>query len=162
MGDLIVGIGEFGASATPGDVLKTYALGSCVAVILVDRNAGVSGLLHVALPDSGINRAKARGLPGYFADSGIPALISVMRELGCQENGLGMDAKLVGGASILDQNELFNIGKRNQAAIKQYLQGLRIAVAGEDLGGNHSRTVTVVVGSGIVTVNCPGRGQWQI
>ena len=36
MSQLVLGIGEYGSCKTPDGVIKTYALGSCVAVVLLD------------------------------------------------------------------------------------------------------------------------------
>ena len=59
---LVVGIGEFAVSNEPDDVIVTHALGSCIAVCLLDPVARVGGLLHFLLPDSRIN-------PGARADA---------------------------------------------------------------------------------------------
>ena len=71
-----LGIGEFDASNNPGVNLKTYALGSCVGVVLLHLPTRTAGLIHIALPDSSIAAGKAYSdRPGYFADLGIPALL---------------------------------------------------------------------------------------
>ena len=38
-----IGIGHIKVTATPGDEIKTYALGSCVAVILYDKKLKIAG-----------------------------------------------------------------------------------------------------------------------
>jgi chemotaxis protein CheD len=70
MGLIVLGVGDFEASNKPEDTIKTYALGSCVGVVMVDPKARIAGMIHVALPDSNINPAKAKQHPGYFADTG--------------------------------------------------------------------------------------------
>ncbi|OGQ94670.1 MAG: chemotaxis protein CheD [Deltaproteobacteria bacterium RIFOXYD12_FULL_57_12] len=162
MSDLILGVGDFAATRTAGIQVKTFALGSCVAVMLLDPATRTVGMVHVALPDSAINAQKSREKPGYFADTGIPALLNIMAGYGCTGNGRGMIVKLAGGASIMDDNETFNIGKRNQAAIKNILRAQGLEVVAEDLGENYSRTVSISVDTGQVTIFCPGRGQWHI
>lgn len=162
MKDLILGIGDFGATNTSGAVVKTFALGSCVAVILLDPKNRAVGMVHIALPDSSINEAKGRERPGYFADLGLPLLLQEMTRFGSPANGRGLIVKLVGGASIMDHNDTFNIGKRNLLAIKKILWSYGMGALAEDVGGNHSRTVSVGVDTGKVVVNCPGRGQWEV
>ena len=162
MKDIILGIGDFGASNTSGSTVKTFALGSCVAVIFLDPKNRAVGMVHIALPDSSINEAKARERPGYFVDLGVPLLLKEMARYGSPVNGRGLVVKLVGGASIMDHNDTFNIGKRNVLAIKKILWTHGMGAVAEDVGGNHSRTVTVAVDSGKVTVTCPGRGQWEV
>ncbi len=162
MKDLILGIGDFGATNTSGATVKTFALGSCVAVILLDPKNRAVGMVHIALPDSSINEAKGRERPGYFANLGMPLLLQEMTRFGSSANGRGLIVKLVGGASIMDHNDTFNIGKRNLLAIKKILWSYGMGALAEDVGGNHSRTVTVAVDTGKVVVNCPGRGQWEV
>lgn len=156
-----VGIGEFAVSRNPNHVLKTMALGSCVGVIVRDPKGGGMGLLHVALPDSSINQKRAQNKPGSFADTGIPALLREMRKVGYDGTGR-LIVKLAGGASIMDPNNTFNIGKRNQLAIKKILWGFRMGAIAEDLGGSISRSVSVEVTTGRVVISSPGRGQWEL
>lgn len=159
---LMLGVGDYGASRTQGQEIKTMALGSCVSVILLDPAVHCVGMVHVALPDSSVNQARAEEKPGYFADTGIPALILRMVQLGCQAGGRGWIVKLIGGANVADQSNIFNIGKRNVVAIKKILWKLKMAPRKEDVGGNYSRTVSVDVARGRVIVSSPGRGNWQV
>jgi chemotaxis protein CheD len=162
MSVVVLGVGDFGASKTRGDTIKTYALGSCVAVILLDPKTCTVGMVHVALPESKINPAKVKERPGYFADTGIPALLQEMQKCGCQRNGRGMFVKLAGGAKIMDPDNTFNIGKRNALAIKKVLWKHGLGAVAEDLGGNHSRTVSVTVETGEIILSSPGRGSWKL
>ena len=77
-----IGVGEFTTSKTPGDIIKTLALGSCVAVVLLDPKQRAVGMLHVALPDSSINKKRRQERPGMFADTGVPVLMREMIKLG--------------------------------------------------------------------------------
>ncbi|MBD3166806.1 chemotaxis protein CheD, partial [bacterium] len=56
MSVIYIGVGEYGATNKPGEVIKTLGLGSCVAVILLAPKQRAIGLVHVALPDSTINK----------------------------------------------------------------------------------------------------------
>jgi chemotaxis protein CheD len=162
MSDIILGIGALGATSQPGAVIKTFALGSCVAVTMYDPNLKIAGMVHVALPESKLNRAKSEECPGYFADLGVPLLFREMARLGCQAKGRGLVVKMLGGASVMAGNDTFNIGKRNILAVKKILWTLGMGPVAEDVGQNFSRTVTLHVDTGLVAVSCPGRGQWQI
>ena len=93
MSNVILGVGEYGASRTPGDIVKTFALGSCVAVILMCPKTRTVGMVHVALPESKINPEKVKTRPGYFADTGIPALMKQMADMGCDPRGRGFIVK---------------------------------------------------------------------
>jgi len=159
---VLLGIGDFGSSRVPGEIVKTLALGSCVAVVLLHPKARAVGMIHVALPESKIDPAKGKAKPGYFADTGIPALMEQMKKIGCNGSNKDFIVKLVGGASVMDPNNTFNIGKRNLMAIKNSLWSLGMGAVAEDTGGHISRTVEVSVDSGKVTVISAGRGSWNI
>lgn len=159
---VMVGVGDYGVSKTKGDAVKTMALGSCVAVVLLHPGTRSVGMVHVALPDSNINPDRARERPGYFADTGIPALLSAMVKLGCDKNGKKFIVKLAGGARVMDPKGTFNIGKRNILSVKKILWKYGMGAVAEDVGGNVSRTVTVQVDTGKVILSSAGRGDWEI
>jgi chemotaxis protein CheD len=119
-------------------------------------------MAHVALPESSINKAKAAEKPGYFADTAIPALLELMAKYGCDRRGKGIVVKLCGGANVMDTNDTFQIGKRNALAIKKILWSFGMGAVAEDLGGNFSRTVTISVAAGQVTLSSPGKPNWQL
>lgn len=154
-----VGIGDLEVSRNQDDVIKTYALGSCVAVIAYDKVNRVAGLMHVALPDASINPQKAVEKPGYFADSGMPVFMDVLKKAAASQSFLAI--KLAGGSSIMDDNGRFDIGKRNVLAIRKLLWKIGLGTIAEDVGGNISRTVTVSVATGEVTINSAGK-QWSL
>ena len=134
-----VGIGYYAATKNPDDSIKTYALGSCVAVVLYSASNGVVGMIHIALPESQGHDEKASKLPGYFADTGLPLLWKKMTDLGTVKGRV--TAKLVGGSQILDENGTFDIGKRNVLASRKWLWTAGIGLMKEDTGGKSSRTV---------------------
>lgn len=157
MSVVTLGIGEYGVVNQPGDIIKTHALGSCVAIIILDPATRTIGMAHVALPDSKVHPARAEKLPGYFADTAVPALMKEMAAVGAGANPQKMIVKLTGGANVMDKNNTFNIGKRNVLAIKKELWQHRMGARKEDVGGSLSRTVTVNMDDGKVVVNSPGR-----
>jgi len=159
---IMLGVGDLGATNLPGEVIKTFALGSCVAVVLLDPKTKTVGMVHVALPDSNIDKNIALKRPGYFADTGIPALIDCMTRMGCKRDGKGMIVKLVGGAKVIDPNDTFNIGEQNVLAIKRILWARGMGTLAEDIGGNISRSVSVYADAGRVLISSPGRSDWEI
>jgi chemotaxis protein CheD len=159
---ITLGVGDLGAANVPGTIIKTLALGSCVAVLFLDPKTRTIGMAHIALPESNINHGKAKEKPGYFVDTGIPALLTEMNRIGCKQNGKGMIVKLVGGAKIMDPNNTFNIGKRNVLAIKKVLWPLGMGVVAEDVGGSISRSVSLDVDRGQVVISSSGRNDWSI
>lgn len=163
MGVITLGIGDLGATKNPDDKIKTYALGSCVAMVLLDPKTRAVGMAHIALPDSSVDTGGSQGKrAGYFADHAIPALLKEMSKLGADPRGKGMIVKLVGGATIADKNNVFNIGKRNVLAIKKILWQYGMGPKAEDVGGNISRTVTLEAKNGRVTISSAKREEWTI
>ena len=73
-----------------------------------------------------------------------------------------MKVKLVGGASIMDKNEIFNIGKRNLLAVKKIMWAHGLGAVAEEVGGTISRTVSINVSNGEVKIFSPGRGTWTL
>ncbi|OFZ80195.1 MAG: chemotaxis protein CheD [Bdellovibrionales bacterium RIFOXYD1_FULL_53_11] len=161
-GSIVIGIGELGATSRNGESIRTHALGSCVAVIFMDPKTRTVSMAHVALPDSGISSAKAKENPGHFADTAVPALVEAMQKHGYQGTGKGLIVKLVGGAQIVDPNNVFNIGKRNVLAIKKALWVRAMGAVAEDVGGVLSRTVSVDVEGGKVVISTPGKPDREI
>jgi chemotaxis protein CheD len=159
MSILVVGIGEYAVSDKHHETIKTYALGSCVACILYDRFKKIAGLIHIALPDSEIIKERSLILPGYFADTGLPILLKEMTEKGA--NLKQLTVKLVGGASVLNTDNRFDIGSRNAEAIKNILHKYRLSVDAEDIGGNIARTCGIKVGDGSVVITS-GIKKWTL
>ncbi|OYR56692.1 chemotaxis protein CheD, partial [Halorubrum ezzemoulense] len=79
-GRIKVGVGELAVTADDA-ILTTSGLGSCVAVALVDRRAGVRGLLHAMLP-AGEGRTTAASRPAKYVDTGIDSLIGGLDDAG--------------------------------------------------------------------------------
>ncbi len=118
-------------------------------------------MVHIALPESSINPVKAHSKPGYFADTGIPALIREMMALGAG-GPKEMVAKICGGARVMDPNNVFNIGNRNVLATKKILWKYGVSPRSEDVGGTMSRTVTLSAVNGRVSLSSPGREDWRL
>ena len=161
MGRIVVGIGEAAVSKDIEDIIKTYALGSCVAVVFLDPKTRMVGMVHIALPDSSIDPDKGKSLPGYFADTGIPFLLNLMREQGSVPHS-GYIVKMTGGANVMDANDHFQIGKRNVTAIKKLLWDNNLPIKSEEVGRKISRTVSVDLKNGKVTVSSSDGTEWGL
>jgi chemotaxis protein CheD len=145
-----VDIADLQVSADPDAVLVTYALGSCIAVILYDPGRRVGGMIHYMLPLSSCSPEKAKSRPAMFADTGIPLLFHSMYALGCNKRDLVV--KVVGGGAPLDDNGVFEIGPRNHTMVRKMLWKAGVAIAAEDTGGKLSRTPKLYVDTGRVTI----------
>ena len=159
MRNVVVGVGDCQVSKDPGESLVTYALGSCIAIAVHDPITRVAGLLHYLLPDSKIDPEKAARNPYMFADTGIPALFHGVYALGAEKRRLRVT--VAGGAQVLE-SELFQIGKRNQLAMKKILWRAGVLVTNEETGGLNSRTIRLEIESGNVFMKVAGCGEQQI
>ncbi len=157
---LVVGISDAKVSRDPGAVLVTYALGSCVAVCLFDPQAKASGMLHIMLPDSNLDPKKAEASPCMFADTGWAELLRLMAALGADKRRLKI--RLAGGAQVMDDRNIFNIGKRNYNAVRKLLWQSGLMVDGELVGGDASRTVRMEVDTGRLWVREGGCGDREL
>src|ERR1019366_8643205 len=72
------------------------------------------------LPDSGIDPARSRVNPYMFADTGIPKLLEEVCGQGASRRRLVAHA--AGGASIMDPQAVFDIGKRNYLASQDIVE----------------------------------------
>jgi chemotaxis protein CheD len=141
-----VGIAECKTSNAAGQALVTYALGSCVALAVHDRVAGVGGMLHFMLPEAGIDPAKAREYPCMFADTGIPLLFRRCYELGADKRR--MVVYVAGGAQVMNDAQFLNIGKRNLLAMRKILWRAGVLIHSEAVGGSVSRTLRLEMDTG--------------
>jgi chemotaxis protein CheD len=157
---LTVGVGDCKVSNATEAVLATYALGSCIAVAIHDPVAAVGGLLHFMLPESSLNPDKAGQNPYVFADTGIPALFHAAYRLGAEKRRLVVRA--AGGAQVMDENGYFNIGKRNQLALRKILWKAGVMLQAEETGGNESRTVRLEVATGRFWIRGPGMAEREM
>ena len=156
--DVVVGVADLKLSRTRGERLITYALGSCLGLVIHDPVAGVAGLLHVMLPTSSIDPAKAAANPAMFVDTGVPLLFRESYRLGARKER--MVVKVVGGATSAAgaAGDQFQIGKRNFLTLRQLLWKNNVLLHAHDVGGvQTSRTVVVDVASGEVTVRAQGQ-----
>jgi len=143
-------------AATPGDVLVTHALGSCLGIAAFDPQAGIGGLLHVMLPAAAINPDKARTQPFMFVDCGVPEFFRGLIACGAVKTRLVV--KVAGGACVQSGGgeDRFAIGKRNYLTLRKLFWRNGIFIANEDIGGVQPRTMYLEIGSGRVWLNTCG------
>ena len=156
---ITVGISDLNV-AKNGDILVTYALGSCIGICLYDSVRKVAGLAHIMLPEStGFNLI---GNQTYkFADLAIPALVEKMKAQGAKQ--ICLTAKIAGGAQMfaaVNNSSLANIGQRNILAVKKQLQQMNIPILVEDTGKNYGRTQYLDSTDGSMRIKSVNRGEW--
>ena len=106
-----VDIADMAVTSDPRATLVTHSLGSCIGVTVWDPETRVGGMIHYMLPDSSLSPEKAKANPAMFANTGVPAMFRDAYELGAVKKR--MIVKVAGGSQLLDDNGVFNIGKRD-------------------------------------------------
>lgn len=152
---IIVGVADMRYSSVPEDVIITYSLGSCIGMTLYDTEKRIGGLVHCMLPLSKIDAAKAANNPFMFIDSGVTAFLQVLFDMGAQRKTLV--AKVAGGAQIMDDKGVFNIGERNNTVVRKMLWKNNILISGEDTGGSVPRTISLDLATGKTTLKAAGQ-----
>lgn len=153
--EITVGMGEIRVAESP-HLLKVIGIGSCMAVALYDRCAGIGGLAHVLLPY--VEESHDKSHSTRFTDVAIRMLIEEMTRRGAQVQNI--KAKIFGGANmfpeIIQPESAMDIGKRNILAVKEQLKKHNVEVVASEVGDNIGRTVVFDTrdGSAIVRTAC--------
>lgn len=151
-----VGLADFRISSAREDIIITHGLGSCLGVSIYDPVSHVGGMIHLMLPLSSIDPEKAKDRPFMFVDTGLPKLFINCYELGACKDRIIVTA--TGGANPLRTNgsNLFNIGERNFIILKKLLEKNNVNLAACDVGGTQSRTMSLEIATGKVTLELNG------
>ena len=149
--EIAVRMGEIAVTKTPGEMLVSLGLGSCIGLALVDQRRGIAGLAHIMLPEAIGNGGPA----GKFADLAVPELVARTVAQGTARTSL--KAVLVGGAHMfsLGGNSL-DIGVRNEAAVRGLLAAEHIPVVATATRGSKGRTIKVWPGGAVVSKEAGG------
>jgi len=148
--DKIIGIGDYVISDDPEDLIKTFALSSCVAVTAYNPFLHLAGMIHIALPNPA-DPEDAQRRPGYYASSGLPILINKL----CWKYGSrrkDLQIKIFGGANSLRTNDYFKIGAKNIKAVREILLSMNLEIVDADIGGVISRSITMGVLTGKIKI----------
>jgi chemotaxis protein CheD len=124
--------------------LVTTLLGSCVAVCLCEPGLGIGGINHFMLP---LWHGEGLATPKY-GNVAVDKLVRRMEDLGCRRERLV--GKVFGGASVVGDSGVFNIGQRNIDLALDLLgkHGIRVAVA--EVGGAHGMKIQFNTRTGVV------------
>jgi chemotaxis protein CheD len=152
---LVVGVSDAKISSNPSVTIVTYSLGSCIGVTVYDPVLKIGGMLHFQLPTSTLDPEKARINPTMFADTGMAYLLSQLAAMGVPKNRLKVH--VAGAAQILNDEHVFDIGRRNHVAIRKVLWQHGIFIESEQVGGSIPRTIYLRVDSGAFCVKTSGK-----
>jgi len=137
--------GQYHAAAD--DILIVTVLGSCVSACLYDPLRRIGGMNHFMLPGAAGGAAAPSATLGVYA---MEVLINRLLKLGADRGRL--QAKLFGGASVLEGMDALNIGTQNGTFALEFLAEEGIPVVAQDLYDVCPRKVYFFPGTGKVLV----------
>lgn len=144
-------------SNDPMALLITQSMGSCIGVSVYDPQGHVGGMMHSMLPNSVIHRGQstqATTRPCMFVDTGLPTLLDAVCALGAAKERLVVT--IAGGAQFLKSNPILNVGGKTAASVQDLLNQSGIQSHVVECGGHYCRTLSLDIGSGVLTLDAPG------
>ena len=148
--EIIIKVADL-STGIAGDVLVTYGLGSCVAIVLYDPARKIGGLAHIMLPSRSL--ARRDDVPGKTPQTAVPRLLEQLTALGA--NSRRITGRLVGGASLfasLSPPGSIQMGERNVVASREALNQHGVPLIGELVGGESGRSVWFHLDDGVLVV----------
>ncbi len=121
------------------DILIMTTLGSCIAVCLWDRQAGIGGLNHFMLP-------QGQGDDGRYGSYAMEVLINELMKRGASRANL--EAKVFGGGKVVAGMDSLNVGERNTSFVLDYLKTEHFPVVSMDVLDIYPRKVCFLPASG--------------
>ena len=156
-----VNLSEMKISCNPVETLVAFSIGTGIGVAVFDPGCGVGGILNFMLPDStlatGVDPAK---VPLMFADTGVPFFVQALLEQGIRPDRVKLVA--AGGAHVMDQTGMFNIGQKNYAALKNNLANYNLTIDHKLIGGTISRTLSLEIGTGASCIRTFGQPEVKV
>jgi chemotaxis protein CheD len=148
--EYIVGIGEYIISTNNEDIVKTFALSTCVAMVIYDQNKKILAMAHVLLPNASTDVDDEAHRTAKYADR---AVYNVINEMKLKYNCNLKDFKisLYGGVDS-EVEDRFKVGERNLAVIKEILNDMNLRYEIVNTGGRVSRTLIAHTATGEVEV----------
>lgn len=145
----VVGIGGYAVSSDSADIIKTFALSTCVGLVYYSMRKRILGMSHIQLPNSRAMRSDDK--LSRFADTAPEHLMKeMMQKFGVSKSEIHIS--LYGGIDSRDSTDCFKIGEKNIATVKAALKQLGLVYSDVDTGGNDSRTLVAYVSNGVVEV----------
>ena len=139
-----------------GDVvLRSLAIGSCIAVAAYDAEARVGALAHIMLPGKAPEDCPEKT---RYAEDAIAEMIGLMVHGGSDESGI--EVCLVGAGNVL-QKEDDTICLANTRSTVRIFEERNIPIRATALGGTERRSIFLDIGTGRVTFR-KGEGQKEV
>lgn len=142
--------GEFYVSKT-GEMIVTV-LGSCISACIRDVHLGIGGMNHFVSPmqteHSSDKWGSTLSSASRYGNWAMEFLINEIMKLGGAKRNL--EIKVFGGGNVL--SNMADIGERNTAYVKKYIQEENFEMVASDLGNIFLRKVLYFPDTGAVKV----------
>jgi len=146
------------ARILPGEYFVTMhdeavytTLGSCISACIRDRVSGIGGMNHFMLPASASSeswKAADNSASTRYGNVAMEHLINnILKNGGKRQN---LEAKIFGGGRIIAN--MTDVGMRNIAFARDYLETEGLKITSEDVGDNFPRMVVYFPATGKVKV----------
>jgi chemotaxis protein CheD len=155
------GLSSWNAKILPGEYyvtrneeVITTVLGSCISACIRDPSAQVGGMNHFMLPEDSSSGDGNRwldpvaGLATRYGSHAMESLINELLKLGASRSRF--EIKLFGAGRILAS--VTDVGARNIAFVREYLETEGLRALAEDLGDIYPRRVAYFPTTGKVKV----------
>jgi chemotaxis protein CheD len=149
MQETMVGMGQIVAGGAPQQMKAI--VGSCIALAMHHPRLKKGALAHIVLPTA----AGRSGTPGKFADTAVPGMLELFKELGVPVHAL--TAQIAGGANMFGSAGPLQIGDANIKAVIEALRTAGIPIAAQDVGGARGRRVLFDCAGGEMIVESAGQ-----
>jgi chemotaxis protein CheD len=136
---------------TRGEEAISTVLGSCISACVRDPVRNVGGMNHFMLPEDASTGPNswldpAVGLATRYGSYAMESLVNDLLKLGATRERL--EIKVFGGGRVL--SGMTDVGARNIAFVRSYIQLEGYRISAEDLGGTQPRKVIYFPASGRV------------
>jgi len=131
--------------ATEGAILRSVAIGSCVAVAAINFKRKIGAMAHIMLPGNAPQHSLEKT---KYAFDGIEQLLNQMFEAGASTDET--EVCLVGGGNVLKKED-DTICEANIKSITKFLKEKNIPIKASVLGGTKRKSVFIDVENGRIT-----------
>jgi chemotaxis receptor (MCP) glutamine deamidase CheD len=155
MENIFVKKGTVAVSSSPDTWLEARSLGSTLCVCARDPVAAVAAMAVIVLPKP-ISDGEGKDLAEVVLDApgGLTRLIRGLLERGAKRENLGI--WLVGAAKFMEEPPDMALGAQVYTAVRTILQGNKVLIQGEHVGGPYNRSVRMTAGGAGPNVTAPG------
>ncbi len=130
--------------ASDGVILRSIAIGSCIAIAVYDGRKKIGTMAHVMLPGQAPEKETQ---PTRYAANAINEIIDLMTRAGTRS--CDIEACLVGAGNVLEKED-DTVCKTNVESVMQLLEEKNIPVKATALGGTERKSVFLDIDSGTI------------